>query len=550
MANSPSNAAHLERAEAPPSAKPVLTTDSGEELSPYRWIILVGLITAAILEVLDTTIVNVALPQMGGNLGATREEIGWVATGYILSNVIVLPMTAWLSSRFGRKRYLTGSILLFVGASFLCGVSHSLIELVIWRIIQGSGGAALLSTAQATLREIFPREQQGTVQSLYILGVIVAPTVGPTLGGWITDNYSWSWIFFVNIPIGLISAAIVVAFLADSSFQVKSVKIDAPGVMLLASGLGSLQYVLEEGNSKDWFQDALIARLTVVAVVSLISLVIWELSPRNKQPIVNFRVLRNRDLSASLILFLALGFGLYGGTFIFPLFAQNILGFTPTVTGLMLMPGAIGTGIMAIVCGRLLNGAKAMVNPMYLVILGMGLFIFSMWDMGRLTSVSGEADVRMALIYRGLGLGMLFTPINFIAFNSLQGAEIAQGSSMLNLMRQLGGSFGIALLTTYLSKRIALHSGVLATHAAVSSPVFSQRLHAFTSLFLQKGYGAIAANQAAMKLIAGLIQREATTMSYNDAFLLIGLSVAFVSPAVLLLRPKKSGGAAGADMAH
>src|SRR4051794_9918625 len=197
-----------------------------EELNPYRWIILVGLITAAILEVLDTTIVNVALPQIAGNLGATSEEIGWVATGYILSNVIVLPMTAWLASRFGRKRYLVGSILLFLGASFFCGTSRSLLELVFWRIVQGAGGAALLSTAQATLREIFPREQQGTVQALYILGIIVAPTVGPTLGGWITDNYSWPWIFFVNIPIGLFSAGIVFAFLSDSKHRVATVSID------------------------------------------------------------------------------------------------------------------------------------------------------------------------------------------------------------------------------------------------------------------------------------------------------------------------------------
>src|SRR5262245_4252616 len=197
-----------------------------EELNPYRWFILAGLITASILEVLDTTIVNVALPQMAGNLGATSQEIGWVATGYILSNVVVLPMTAWLSSRFGRKRYLLGSILLFLVASFFCGTSRELMELVFWRILQGAGGAALLATAQATLREIFPKEQQGTVQSLFVLGVIVAPTVGPTLGGWITDNFTWPWIFFVNLPIGLFSAAVVAAFLTDSKHSVTTLKVD------------------------------------------------------------------------------------------------------------------------------------------------------------------------------------------------------------------------------------------------------------------------------------------------------------------------------------
>ncbi|HZP84826.1 MAG TPA: DHA2 family efflux MFS transporter permease subunit [Chthonomonadaceae bacterium] len=527
---------------------PVLL-DTGEELNPYRWIILIGLITAAILEVLDTTIVNVALPQMAGNLGATREEIGWVSTGYILSNVVVLPMTAWLASRFGRKRYLVGSILLFLVASFFCGTSRSLVELVFWRIIQGSGGAALLSTAQATLREIFPREQQGTVQSLYILGVIVAPTVGPTLGGWITDNYSWPWVFFVNLPIGLFSASVVAGFLSDSKHRVETFKIDWWGIGLLAVGLGSLQYVLEEGNSKDWFEDAWIVRFTVLSAVALISLIVWELHPKNRYPIVNLRVLKNRDLSAALLMFLALGFGLYGGVFIFPLFVQNILGFTPTVTGLVLMPGGIATGVSAIVCGRLLNGKTQLVKPQFLIITGMSLFIYSMWDLGHMTTMSGEPDTRLALIFRGAGLGMLFTPINLAAFNSLKGVEIAQGASMLNLMRQLGGSFGIALLGTYITKMTALHYSALATHIYAGNPALDQRMQMLTAGLTAKGYEMAAAKQAALAIIAGTVQKQALTMAYNDAFLLIGLSVVLVSPAVLLLRSRKKA-AAGAEMTH
>jgi DHA2 family multidrug resistance protein len=389
------------------------------------------------------------------------------------------------------------------------------------------------------------------VQSLYVLGIIVAPTVGPTLGGWITDNYNWPWIFYVNIPIGMVSAAIVIAFLEDSKFRVNSLKVDAPGILLLAAGLGSLQYVLEEGNLKDWFEDALIVRLTIIAAVSLLSLILWELSPRNKQPVINFGVLKNRDLTASLIIFLALGFGLYGGTFIFPLFAQHILGFTPTVTGLMLMPGAIGTGIMAIVCGRALNGTRQLVNPLILVVGGLALFSYSMWDMAHLTSQSGESDVRLALILRGLGLGMLFTPINFLAFNSLKGAEIAQGASLLNLSRQIGGSLGIALLSTYITKRVALHYDILATNASMANPVFVSRLKMITQSFIAKGYDAASAHTAALKVLSGTIQRESNTMSYNDAFLLIGLSVVVVSPALFLLRPKKKGGVPGAaEMGH
>src|SRR4051812_247273 len=258
---------------------------------------MLGLITAAIMEVLDTTIVNVALPQMAGNLGATQQEISWVSTGYILSNVVVLPMTAFLTERFGRRRYLTASIIIFAIASFLCGTSTSLVELVVWRIVQGAGGAALLSTAQATIRQIFPREQQGLVQAVFLLGIIVAPTLGPTLGGWITDNYTWNWCFFINIPIGIVSAFLVATFLHDPpEMQRRPGPVDFLGIGLLAVGLSCLQYVLEEGEQKDWFNDPAITRIAVVSALSLAGMLWWELSPRNPSPVVDFRVLKNRDL--------------------------------------------------------------------------------------------------------------------------------------------------------------------------------------------------------------------------------------------------------------
>ncbi len=523
--------------------------DDGEELSPYRWILLAGLITTAILEVLDTTIVNVSLPQMAGNLGSTPDEIGWVATGYILSNVIVLPMTAWLASRFGRKRYLLGSITLFLVASFLCGTSRSLQELVMWRIAQGAGGAALISTVQATLREIFPREQQGMVQAIYVLGVIVAPTVGPTLGGWITDNYNWPWIFFVNIPIGIWAMTIIYLFLTDAKHRMTTINVDWQGILLLAVGLGSLQYVLEEGNRNDWFQDVLILRLAVISAIALVCLVWWELSPRNTRPIVNFRVLHNRDLSAALVLFLALGFGLYGGIFIFPLFSQSVLGFTATDTGLALMPGGIATGISAIVAGRLLNGKKALVSPRALILTGMTLYIFSMWRLGHLTSLSGETDTQLALIIRGAGLGLLFTPINLAAFNSLKGVEIAQGASMLNLCRQLGGSFGIAILSTYLDNMRRFHRVDLNNNIYPSNPLLQQRLHALQAMLMSHGYDLHKAQQGALMIIVDTIQKQAATMSYNDGFLLIGIATVAVLPMVFLLRSGTKP-SASSEMAH
>jgi DHA2 family multidrug resistance protein len=522
--------------------------DSGEELNPFRWIILVGLITAAVLEILDTTIVNVALPNIAGNLGATNEEVAWVATGYILSNVIVLPMTAWLSSRFGRRKYLTGSIVLFVGASALCGISTSLHELVLWRILQGAGGAALLSTSQSTLREIFPATQQGIVQSIYILGVIVAPTVGPTLGGYLTDNYSWPMIFFVNIPIGMVSATIVGTFLQDARHRMDTIKIDFLGIGLLALGLGSLQYVLEEGNRRDWFEDSSIIAFSCLSALALGAMVAWELAPANRYPVVNFRVLKNRELSTALILFLALGFGLYGGTFLFPLFAQQIVGFTPTATGLALMPGGIATGVSAIMCGILLNRAEPLVKPRYLILTGMAIFVWSMYDLSRMTPESGQAETWMALLLRGAALGMLFTPINLAALSGLKGLEIPQGVSLMNLMRQLGGSFGIAILNTYVLHREALHYSLLMAHVYPGNPSFDAQVGAMRA-GLQGRVGEAA--QAGLRLLAFEVHQQALSMSFNDAFLLIGVSVVAVSPLVLLLRYRKPGAGgppAAADM--
>jgi DHA2 family multidrug resistance protein len=519
-------------------------SEEQEPLNPYRWLILFGLVTAAILEVLDTTIVNVALATIGGNFGATTEEIAWVSTGYILSNVIVLPLTAWLSSLLGRRRYLTGSIIVFIIASFLCGTSTSLWELVAFRILQGAGGAALLSTAQATIREIFPPEQQGTVQSLYVLGVIVAPTLGPYLGGYLTDNYSWPWIFFVNVPIGLVAAAIVGTLLTDSKHRVASVKVDFLGIFLLAAGLGSLQYVLEEGNIKDWFDDQTICILSVVAVVCLTLLIVWELSPRNKHPVINLYVLKNRELSAALILFLVLGFGLYGGIFIFPLFVQNILGFTPTVTGEVLMPGGIATGVTAMLSGQILNRKNNPIKPWMIILCGMGLFVFSMWDLAHMTDQSGEPDTRLALILRGAGLGMLFVPINLAAFSSLKGVEISQGASLLNLMRQLGGSLGIAILGFFLTRRTAMHYSMLASHTYLGNPAFEARYNAARQALEASGLTAAEAQQGAYQMMSGLIKAQAATLSYNDAFLILGVAMAMVSPMLVLLRggPKPGGG--------
>jgi DHA2 family multidrug resistance protein len=511
-------------------------------VSSHRWIIMLGLITAAIMEVLDTTIINVALPQMAGNLGATQQEISWVSTGYILSNVVVLPMTAFFTERIGRQRYLTGSIVLFIVASFFCGTSNSLEELVLWRVLQGAGGAALLSTAQATIRQIFPREQQGMVQAIFLLGIIVAPTLGPTLGGWITDNYTWNWCFFINVPIGIVSAFLVSTFLQDPPEQQRRTgKVDWLGIILLTVGVGCLQYVLEEGNQDDWFSDKWILRLSIVSGVCLIAMVFWELSARNKQPVVNFRVLQNRELAASIFLFIALGFGLYGGVFIFPLFTQTILGFTPTETGLALMPGGLATAATALICGWMLNGARPLADPRVLIGLGVSIFVVSMWKLGHLTTAAGEGDVRLALLIRGAGLGLLFTPINNVAYANLKPSDAQQASGLINLSRQLGGSFGIAILATYVTVHTQVHRVDLVSNIYPGNPLVDERVQGLTANLLAHGYDPVSAQRGALAILNQETMRQAAMLSYNDAWMLLLITFVCVAPAILLLRRPRSG---------
>jgi DHA2 family multidrug resistance protein len=511
-----------------------------DEINPFRWFILAGLITAAMLQVLDTTIVNVALPQMAGNLGATSEEIGWVVTGYILSNVIFLPMTAFLTQRFGRKRYLTASIVTFIVASFFCGTSHSLGEIVFWRVLQGAGGAALLSTAQATLVQVFPKTEQAIVQSLFMLSLTVAPTLGPTLGGYITDNFTWNWCFLINVPIGILAAFLVMTFLHDTEKPNSAGKVDWAGIGLLAAGLGAMQYVLEEGERNDWFQDSTITSLAIISVICLVALVWWQLSPRNKAPVIDFRVLQNPTLSASLFLFIVLGFGIYGGTYLFPLFAQSILGFTSMQTGLALLPGGIATGISILVCGSILNRPKPPFDIRWIIVCGTLVTMVSMWQLGHLSTQSGSEDTTVALLLRGLGTGLLFVPINQVAFASLKKNELQQGSGLLSLSRQLGGSFGIALLATFVQQHIQYHRADMLTNFQASNNVFIDRFNGLTSMLASHGVSAVDGQTAAFGLLNQTLMQQSMTMSYNDAFMLMLIVNMITLPAVLLLRKPKA----------
>lgn len=521
------------------------TKDEYEDYSgAVRWIILIAVMLGTVLEVLDTSIVNVAIPDMMGNLGATLQQISWVSTGYIIANVIVLPLTGWLSSHFGRKRYLAGSMILFTAASFFCGTSRSLHELVFFRILQGVGGAALLSTAQATLMEVFPPKQLGMVQAIFGIGVLVGPTLGPTLGGWITDNYSWPWIFFINLPIGIAATTLTLIFVHDSKHQERGAKVDVIGIGLLAVGIGCFQTLLEEGNTEGWFDSRLIIWLTVCAVIGLTSFVFWEL--HTESPAVNLRVLKRPGLAAGIAFASVLGFGLYGGIFILPVFLQNLRHFTAAQTGMILLPGGLTTGLMMPFVGRLVSKYP----PRNLTVIGSAGFVASMLVLSRMTIDTSQQDLLLPLMLRGAGMGFLFVPLTLATLSGLRGREVAEATGLFNLSRQLGGSAGIAFLSTFLDHRLAFHSSVLADKVSIYNPDTLYRVHSLSQGLMAKGAPMAIARQQTLALLSGSLTAQAAVLSYEDAFLIMAVVFASAIPLIFFFRKAKPGDAIKGAAAH
>jgi DHA2 family multidrug resistance protein len=518
-----------------------------EDLGAYgsaRWLLLFGLVMAAILEVLDTSIINPVLPTMAGNLGCTFQEVGWVSTSYILANVIVLPMTAWLAQRFGLKQYLVTSILMFIGASALCGIARTLDQMIFFRLIQGAAGAPLISMTQAALVEVFPKREVAMSQSVWALGITVAPSLAPTLGGWITDNYAWPWIFYINVPMGLI-AMYVIASLYKGAGPQKGGRVDWLGIGLLTAGLGSIQYVLEEGQQNDWFADAMIFRLTVLGVVSTALFIVWQLSKRNNSPIVDLRVFKDRGLSGAAIVMFMAGCGLYGGLFLFPLFGQSVLGLTPTANGLFLFTPGLVLAASMIVTGVLIQKG---VPGRDIAMVGAGLLVVGMWMLGHMTPMSNETDARLGLMVTRGGIGLLMLSVIVAGVATLRPEAIKQGSALLGLARQLGGSFGIAALSTYVTRMTQFHRYDLAAKVSDANPLAEDRLNAFSGAFHMQGMDMEHARAAAASVIDGQITRQAYTMAIDNAHILIGLMFAVTVPCLFLL--KRRGGSPAAGAAH
>lgn len=512
-------------------------TDSLVEYGARRAIVTITAVLCALLEIVDTTIVNVALNDMKGNMGATLTEIGWVVTAYAIGNVIIVPMTSWLSQQFGRRNYFAASVMIFTLFSFMCGNATSIWELVAFRFLQGLGGGALLVTSQTIITESYPIEKRSMAQAIYGLGVIIGPTLGPPLGGFIVDHFSWPYIFYINIPIGIVAALLTLQFIKSPKFKEKTLRkhIDFLGIALLAVAVGSLQYVLEKGHDDDWFNDNIIVLLSVTAVLGIFFFIWRELTYKN--PIVELRVLKNGNLRVGTILSFLLGFGLYGSTFIVPLYTQSILGWTALDAGMLFIPSGIATAFMMPVIGRLIQRG---VKQQFLVAAGLFIFfIYSFWAYKILTPDTPPDAFWWLLIVRGLGLSMLFIPVTTLALSTLHGQQIGQGAAFTGMMRQLGGSFGVAVITTFLSRQNMVHRVNLVSKLDVTNPLVQQRVSMMQHGYIAKGMTPDVALSSAYKALDFTVAKQAAVLSYMDAFLYIGILFLICVPFVLLVKNKR-----------
>ncbi|MFE4104773.1 DHA2 family efflux MFS transporter permease subunit [Almyronema epifaneia] len=532
------------RSNLNPSPEASLDPSGGYVQGSLKWAIALTASLGAILEVIDTSIVNVALTDIQATLGATVSEVGWVVTGYAIANVILIPLSAWLGDVFGKKAYFVFSMVGFTVASVLCGFAVNLPMLVIARILQGLCGGGLLAKSQAILFETFPPAEQGVAQAVFGVGVIAGPAIGPTLGGYLTDTLGWRWIFFINLPIGIAAVVMALLFLRPDVKRRsrRRTKVDWWGIGLLIVAVGSLQTLLEEGEKNDWFESGLITVLAIAAVVGLVCFVWRELSVRN--PAVELRVLRYRALAAGSLYSGILGMGLYGALFAIPLFAQGVLGFSATQTGLLLAPGALASAIVMVLLGKLSTQVDAR------ILVGLGAIGTSlvMFNLAQITPQSGTDDLFWPLVWRGATTVLMFLPLSLATLGGLPTREVSAGSGFYNLTRQLGGSVGIAILTTLLAQREAFHRAILLAKLTPYDLQTTQRLESLTGLFQSGGADSVTAQQQALAALSQTVNLQAAVLSYADIFRFVG--VVFLCSLPLLLFLGKGGAGAKAPVGH
>jgi MFS transporter, DHA2 family, multidrug resistance protein len=504
------------------------------------WAVALTVTLATFMEVLDTSIANVSLPHIAGNLSVSEEEATWVLTSYLVSNAIILPISAWFSRLIGRKRFYMTCVALFTVSSFLCGLAPTLGVLVVCRVMQGVGGGGLQPSEQSILADTFPPSMRGMAFAVYGMAVVVAPAIGPTLGGWITDNYNWRWIFYINVPIGIISLYLTHKLVEDPPYLIKErakgrPKIDYPGLALLVLGIGCLQVVLDKGQEKDWFSTTWITVLFVVAVYTLIAWVVWEY--HHPSPIVEIRLFKNRNFSVAMFFTFVLGIVLFGTTVVIPQFLQLLLGYPAVKAGEALAGGGFMMLLMMPIAGQLVSRVdQRLMMAFGFIATGLSLFYMA-------SHLSLQIDFHTAAMlrtYQTVGLAFIFLPSSILAYVGTPREKNNQISAMNSFVRNIGGSIGIAVISTMLTRQAQKHQVYMTAHTTPGAGPFGQMASGITQTLTQQG--AAHPQQQAYARIAGMISAQATTVAYIDIITVLGIVVICLSPLVLIMRrPPKTG---------
>jgi DHA2 family multidrug resistance protein len=522
---------------SPPAATPggaavASSFHDGKEIIPHRWMIAIAVMSSAVMQVLDTSVVNVSMPHIAGSLSSTVDEATWVLTSYLVTNAIILPIAGWLAGVLGRKRLLLIAVGGFTLSSLLCGLAPNLAMLIFFRVLQGATGGCLQPLSQAVLLEEFPGREQGKAMAFWTLGIIAAPILGPTLGGWITDTWSWRWIFFINLPVGVLSLLLISQYVFDPHYlKRRSLGVDVWGIGMLAVGMGALQIMLDKGQELDWFGSDLIRVLCVVALVCLTAFVLRELA--TDDPIVRFSLLRYRTFAAGVCLDTILGFALYGGLVLLPLFMQTLLGWTATTAGIWNSPKGIGIALCTPVVGHLLGKGW---DGRRILFVGLTLVSLSFFGFARITMESGTWDLCWIQLVQGCGMGLMFVPLTTLTMSPIPRAETGYATSLFNAVRNIGGSIGISFVPTLVARRSQFHQQVLGGQITPSSPTSQRALAQLTPYLAHQGFDRMTAMHKAGGLIYGQLQQQAALLSYADAFYLMGILSMVTIPMVFLMR--------------
>ena len=515
------------------------------ETAVNPWIVAIAVMLGTFMEVLDTTVVNVSLQHIAGSLSVTPEEATWVLTSYLVSNAIVLPLTGWLSNYFGRRNILLVSVGGFTLFSFLCGIAPNLPLLIVFRILQGATGGGLQPLSQAILMEAFPPEKRAKAMAFWALGIVVAPMLGPVLGGWITDSYSWRWLFYINIPIGVLAVIMALMFIHDPPYIKRgSGGIDYWGIGYLALGVGTLQVMLDKGQEDDWFGSTFIITLFVLCVIGFACFIFRELT--TEHPVVDLRIFKNRNYATGVFLMTVLGFVLYGSTVLLPLWLQTLMGYPALQAGLAMLPRGLGSFIFMPVVGILMGKIEAR------KLLGTGLIVasFSLFQLSRLNLNAGYWDIFWPQLLQGTSMGLLFVPLTTITNGMVPKEQMGNATSLFNLMRNIGASIGIASVTAISQRHMQSHMNDLSSHVNQYSAAAMAMINSLKQGFMAGGMDAVTATQQAYAGIAGLVERQAAMMSYADTFFL--LSVMFIAglPLIFIMKKAPKGGGGPGAMAH